>query len=183
MGRDKALLEIGGQTLLARAVALLKSAVPRVSIVGAPERYNQIGVPVFPDHLADCGPVSGVASALAEASAEWALMLACDMPHVGRDFLRFLRDRAASAAPEIQAVVPESSRGLEPLCAVYRANCAPIFESALAARKLKLTGVVVTLRLDRITESAWRPFSPEGTLFNSINHVEDYEAARRALEH
>ena len=104
------------------------------------------------------------------------------MPYVTPDFLRFLCDRAASAGPKIQAVVPESSRGLEPLCGVYRAVCAPTFEAALAAQKLKLTSVVATLRLDRITESDWRPFSPEGTLFQSINYPEDYEAARRALE-
>ena len=182
MGRDKALLEIGGQTLLARAVELLQSIAVRVSIIGDRERYRSFGVPTNPDRVPDSGPVGGIVTALAHSKSEWSLVIGCDMPYISAAFLKSLCDRAENAPSGIQGVVPESSRGLEPLCAVYRKSAAPAFESALAERKLKLTTVVASVLLDRVIDKDWRPFALHGDLFQSLNCPEDLTAAKRALE-
>jgi len=182
MGRDKALLEIGGQTLLARAVELLQSIVFPVSIIGDRESYRNFGAPKIPDSVPDSGPVGGIVTALAHSNSEWSLVIGCDMPHITQRFLEFLCEHALRASAEIQAIVPESPRGLEPLCAVYRTASSVTFEAAIAARKLKLTNVVSQLCLDRIGEQDWRAFSADGSLFQSVNTLEQFAAARRALE-
>lgn len=182
LGTNKALVRLGRQTLIGRAVVFLESIASRVSVVGLSKSEHRLDVPTIADQVPNCGPIGGIASALEEARAEWTLILACDMPYLTPEFLRFLRDRAPLAGPEIQAVVPETQLGLEPLCAIYRKSTGPVFKAALTAKKLKLTSLVATLRLDRIPESEWRPFSLDGKLFESINRPEDLEAAREAIE-
>jgi molybdopterin-guanine dinucleotide biosynthesis protein A len=182
MGRDKALLEIGGQALLAGAVELLRSIALRVSIIGDRESYRNFGVPTIPDSVPDSGPVSGLATALAHSKSDWALVIGCDMPRITRQLLEFLCERAQRASGETQAIVPESPLGLEPLCAVYHITSAATFEAALAAKKLKLTDAVSQLCLNRIGEKDWRAFSPDESLFQSVNTLEQFEATRRAFE-
>jgi molybdenum cofactor guanylyltransferase len=182
MGRDKALLEIGGQTLLAHAVELLQSITPRVSIIGDGEAYRGFGVPVIPDLVRDSGPLSGIATALAHSTSEWSLVAGCDMPFITDQFLKFVCERALRASVDVQAIVPESGHGLEPLCGIYRATSAPTLEAALAERRLKLTDAVSRLCLNRIDEKQWRAFSPDGSLFRSVNRPDEFEAARRILE-
>lgn len=181
MGTNKALVELGSRTLLARAVELIETVASPVTIIGTNKSEHGLDVPSVPDREPGCGPLGGIVSALASAAKEWALVVACDMPYVTPTFLELLRDRAAVARDETQAIVPQTSRGLEPLCAIYRASAAGALEASLAARKLKLTDAVGALRLDRVVESEWRPFSSDGRLFNSINRPEDLAAARQAL--
>lgn len=182
MGTNKALVELGSLTLLARAVELIEPVASPVTIVGMNKSQHVLHVASIRDREPGCGPLGGIVTALAIASKEWALVLACDMPYVTVEFLQLLSRRCASASPETQAVVPETSRGLEPLCAIYRASASKVLEASLAGRKLKLTDVVATLRVDRVVESDWLAFSADGKLFTNINRPEDLAAARQVFE-
>jgi molybdopterin-guanine dinucleotide biosynthesis protein A len=65
MQQDKRALELGGQTLLQRAVALLRAAgTDPVLISGMDESAARAGDSAFPDLLPHCGPPGGVYSAL-----------------------------------------------------------------------------------------------------------------------
>ena len=49
MGRNKALLEIGGVPLLVRTARLLEPLVAAVTVIGPLERYTALGLHVVPD--------------------------------------------------------------------------------------------------------------------------------------
>ena len=174
MGTNKAFLDFSGQTLLDRALGALRAACGDVTIVGDRATFADYA-PVVSDVFPGCGPLGGIHSALANSSAELNLMLAVDMPFVSGDLLKFL----LRAAEESDAVVtvPKTSRGLQPLCAVYRVAFLSNAEQALKAGKYKIDSAFSGLRLRVVeeTELAAAGFS-ENCFFN-VNTPEDRQAA------
>lgn len=77
MGSDKALIELGGQALVARALEILREAGLTASIAGARTALGDYA-PVIED--AGLGPLSGICAALASTSAELVVFTSVDLP-------------------------------------------------------------------------------------------------------
>ncbi len=185
MGRDKALLEIGGKTLIERAASLCAPLVSSVTLVGDPQLYAMFGFPTLADRWPGAGPLGAIATALRAARQPWCLMLACDMPNITAPWLESLLTRAIKSSADAiacDAFVPETNRGLEPLCAVFRASCAAALEAAVDSGVRKVTDGLAQIRVERIGEDDWRKFSPNGDLFQNLNTWEDYVSAKERLE-
>jgi molybdopterin-guanine dinucleotide biosynthesis protein A len=198
MGRDKALLEFSGAPMIQRTADLLAGLVTKTALVisagqsadrnnpNDTNRYSNFGLPTLIDSWPSFGPLGGIATALANAQSKWCLILACDMPFLSKEWLTFLIDRSVQSetnAPlKIDAIVPETKRGLEPLCAIYRASCAPILATALNRGVRKVTDAISVLNLHRIAENEWRQFSPDGNLFGNLNTWQDYLEAQQHLK-
>jgi molybdopterin-guanine dinucleotide biosynthesis protein A len=176
MGRDKALLELRGKPLLMHAAGLLAPFVASTTLVGDPAKYSGFGFHTLPDRWPGAGPLGAIATALDAAHEPQAVVLACDLPYLTADWLTWLFHRAADSPSDI--VVPETARGLEPLCAVYRSNCAKVFTAALNRGARKVTDAFVGLNVDRVQENDWRRFSADGNLFHNMNTLEDYQQIR-----
>jgi molybdopterin-guanine dinucleotide biosynthesis protein A len=122
MGSDKALLERDGETQLERAMRLLGEQLERVFVSARPSQSEdplRNRYPQIIDRYEDLGPVAGILSAMDEdPDASW-LVLACDLPNIDAETLRYLLEHVSS---EHQATAYISvNDGLpEPLCAVYR---------------------------------------------------------------
>ena len=176
MGRDKALLQLGDQTLIERVLAAARPlGYPRV-IIGDPAAYAYLGLPVHPDLRPGLGPLGGLYTALSTTAAP-VLLLACDLPFLTPDFLRHLIDRRGPH----QAVVPHTATGLQPLCALYEPSCLAAVEAAIQADQLGMRDLLSNLNLDLIREKDWRPYDERGLLFANLNAPEEYERAQAAL--
>ncbi|HZX80427.1 MAG TPA: molybdenum cofactor guanylyltransferase [Lysobacter sp.] len=92
MGRDKALLEIDGRTLLDRAIALLRDAGAAEVLVSG-DRPGGI-----PDMIPGLGPVGGIASVLSRVDDGPFMVMPVDMPALDVDTLHLLLD-ATTRAP------------------------------------------------------------------------------------
>jgi len=175
---DKAFLDFRGQTLLDRALGVMGAACGRVAIVGDPAKFAKAGS-VIADIFPGCGPLGGVHAALVHSLAELNLMLAVDMPFVSSELLAFLFDVAAAEDNAGHAVVtiPRTSRGLQPLCAIYRREFSAVAEQALRAGKNKIDAAFssVAVRVIGERELAAAGFS-EQSFFN-VNTPEDRLAA------
>jgi len=176
MGNDKALLEIAGLPMLVRTAHLLEPLVASVAVIGPPEQYSRFGLPVFPDDVLGLGPLGGIVTALRRTSAPWNLVVACDLPYLTSAWLEYLLTRARSSAAD--AVLPESARGLEPLCAVYHRRCAEPIAAALARGIYKVTDGLAACTVEKVTPAQWKPFDSDGCLFKNMNAPEDYAEAR-----
>jgi molybdopterin-guanine dinucleotide biosynthesis protein A len=131
MGRPKALLPYGGSTLggaVARAVA---EAAGTAVLVGNPHFAALLGFPAIPDRFPGEGPLGGILTALAENSAVWNLLAACDMPALSPGLLRGLLD-AAEASDSFAVLARGPSGRPEPLCAVYHASALSPLEAAFS---------------------------------------------------
>lgn len=139
MGVDKALIDFGGEPLAVRVAREAAKVCASVSLVGDPELYGGLGLPVIADRFPGCGPLAGIEAALAATSADWNLVVACDMPALDTSLLEALfRAGGDCAFP----AYPDGT--IEPLCAVYHRSCHPAIRSALEAGIRKVTDAFTT---------------------------------------
>jgi molybdenum cofactor guanylyltransferase len=179
MGVDKALLEISGVSLLARAASLLQSVTGEPKIVASPSVYGSLGLPLVADDWPGCGPLSGIATVLRASDSSWNLIIACDLPYLTKPWLDFLIERALKSKAD--AVVPRSERGAEPLCAMYHKNAEQGIRAAVEGGVRKVTDALASLRVEYVEPREWKAFASEGLLFKNVNSPADYEEAKARL--
>jgi molybdopterin-guanine dinucleotide biosynthesis protein A len=172
--KDKAFLAFRGQTLLDRALAVIRSVCDSTAIVGDPAKFTQYES-VVADVFPGCGPLAGIHAALLYSPAKLNLMLAVDMPFVSRELLAFLF--AAADESDAMVTVPRCGEGLQPLCAAYRRDFSTFAERALRAGKYRIDAAFssVSVRVIEEDELAAAGFS-EQSFFN-VNTPEDRLAA------
>jgi molybdopterin-guanine dinucleotide biosynthesis protein A len=101
MGRDKAHLELGGVTLLARAVETLTRTLELLGQADAQVWVSGMdtpGVRCLPDRVPGRGPLAGIDAAAAKFPGCRLLVLPVDMPHVSPQLLARLAEDSADAA-------------------------------------------------------------------------------------
>ena len=87
MGTDKSIVQLGGVTLIERAVEILREVCTEVVILGNNPALEIYG-PLVRDLHPGCGPLGGIEAALAHSRLEWNLLLPVDMPFVPTALLR-----------------------------------------------------------------------------------------------
>ena len=136
MGRDKALIEIGGRTLLQRALTTLAPQVDELLVIGDPVKYGHAAARVIADDVPGVGPLGGIVTAMRHAHHARLLVLACDMPHVNLQLVERLKQ---GLSPDRSALVPVCDGHVEPLAAAYHRRCLPLFEEQVRRNALKLS--------------------------------------------
>jgi molybdopterin-guanine dinucleotide biosynthesis protein A len=179
-GADKASLVVGGARIIERQLAALAAVTDDVRIVSNdPARYAALGVRVIPDQIAGAGPLGGLHAALVDARHDGVIVLACDLPFVTPALLEALVIEFG-AGEEIDAVVPRSARGLEPLCALYAARCAEPARRRIDAGDLEVRGLLNDVRVRELRPESRAPLD-DGSVFLNVNTPHDYERARAKL--
>src|SRR5437016_10111323 len=117
LGRDKALVEVGGTPMLTRMIELLGGVTKQVKLVAAPGKYSAFGVETIEDQWPGEGPLGGIITALDDAAkspanSERNLIVSCDMPFLTRGWLAFVFERATKSKEHV--VLPHSASGPEP---------------------------------------------------------------------
>ena len=121
MGRDKALLKFGGETILEDRVRLTTSIFSETFIVSSESKnYQQLnlrGAVVFNDFRENKGPLVGLYTGLSYSTHRVSCVLTCDMPLVNASLLQEL---IAFWQDSYDAVCPEDSEGrLQPFPGIY----------------------------------------------------------------
>ncbi len=171
MGRDKSQLLIDHETFVQRIARELATVTAQVSVVGrAGQDYP--GLAVVHDLHPDWGALGGVHGALAACTAEWALVVACDLPRVKAS----LFDRLLTLRQDFDAVAPLQPDGRrQPLCALYRvAACLQLTAALIESGERKPVALLqsVSTRWVQFAELADLP-GAEG-FFDNINTPQDY---------
>ena len=121
MGADKATLQVGGMSLLDRAVNNLDTVVDEVYVAVKPGQIDEPArrkFSVIEDLFADIGPAAGLLSAhVSYPDSAW-LVIACDMPLLGEPILSFLCN-SRDVQSDATALAIAADQPAEPLCAIY----------------------------------------------------------------
>ncbi|MGH9530730.1 MAG: molybdenum cofactor guanylyltransferase [Terriglobales bacterium] len=175
MGKDKAFLELGGETLLERTLSVAKSVTDDVLVVGDPAKFGQHGR-VVEDIYPDRGPLGGIHAALTQTQTDFNLVLAVDIPFVERRFLDFLISDALTGEAEV--TVPRTEGFLHPLCAIYRRGFAAVSEKALIRGQNKIDTLFASVRTRVIEEEELTHLGFRSDMFRNLNTPEEWAAAR-----
>jgi len=146
MGRDKALLPVDGAPMAVRVAHALRDAGadPVVALGGDAPALEALGLTVVPDLEPGAGPLPATAQALALATTELVLVVACDLVAPSAAALRATVD-ALDAARGADVAVPVSGGHRQWTHAAWRATARPALEAALADGIRSLRGAAASL--------------------------------------
>jgi len=145
-GGDKALLQVGGQTLLARVIARLRPQVAELVLNanGDPARFAEFGLPVVPDTVEGfAGPLAGILAGMRWAAAKGYTHVASaagDTPFFPADLVARLRAAAEeSGQPIAMAATRDPERGLSehPTFGLWPVALADDLEQALTVGNMR----------------------------------------------
>jgi len=175
---DKSGLAMGPDRIIDRQLAVLRSIASEIVIVASDgARFAEHGLPVLPDAHPGAGPLGGMYTALVASSTPATLIVACDLPFLDAAFLRHV----LGLGRDVDAVVPRSSSGYQPLCAVYSHTCVEPIRRRLLAGHRKVTGFYEDIRVREVGPEELAMFDPHGMLFHNVNTPEDYALAKEWL--
>lgn len=154
MGSDKAMLRLGGKTLLARAVETLKG-VRSMDTLGEEAKVTVIGDRTLlegadraiPDRYVGCGPLGGLEAALGDLedtdAAAWAMFLPVDMPFLSAGLLNaLLRDWIAATERGARVCSLTVDDRPQPLVSLIHRSLRPWLLKALDDGRFKVTPVL-----------------------------------------
>jgi molybdenum cofactor guanylyltransferase len=173
-GQPKALIQLGGRSIVERVVAALTPVVDDLLVVtNTPELYAFLGLPMVADVYPDHGSLGGIYSGL-RAAGEIAFTVACDMPFLHPEIVRLVVARAG----EGDVVIPRVGEQLETMHAAYGKACLPPIEERLRAGRLKIVGFFDSVRVVEIGEAEVARFRDPAVAFMNVNTPDELERAR-----
>ena len=166
MGRDKAMLDWHGRTLIAHMVDLLEAAADHVQVVGRD---------LLPDRAPGRGPLSGIATALEISPTDANIIVAVDLPFLTKDFLLYFRARLEQSSGSRLLVCKMGSDF--PLCLGVRKTALAAVQDHLSSDDWSLHGWITDSGVEVISERQLQSAGFEPEIFRNLNTPEDYERA------
>ncbi|MCJ8283581.1 MAG: molybdenum cofactor guanylyltransferase [Rivularia sp. ALOHA_DT_140] len=135
MGSDKALISYQGKPMLQRVYQVATECTQQVYVLTPwKERYQNI-LPPECNYLIETqpgkGPVNGLSEGLKQISADWILLLACDLPLLDVDIIKIWINKLPQIPTSTLALVPRRSQIWEPMCGFYRTKLKTELDSFL----------------------------------------------------
>jgi molybdenum cofactor guanylyltransferase len=172
-GRDKAFAAVNGEPIAVRTVRLFQSLFPQVIVsTNRPDRFRVLDVETVGDLHPGCGPLAGIQAAMLASRYPRIFVVACDMPGLDADVIRFLLARDGDA----DAIVPQWEDDIEPLHALYAVRCLPTVERCLAGGRHALREFLPLVRVDWVTEAELRGVRGIAQSLTNVNTPEELAA-------
>lgn len=193
MGRDKAWMPVAGRPMIQWVLHAVAEVTQYQMIVSRHiGQLNDLGVPVVEDRFPARGPLTGIHAGLKAAPTELCVVVACDLPMVRPELLRFLAAAcgpfhaalpyvAEGAPPSPGDLVAAHEAGLQALCAAYRRACLAPLEKLLSTGSVAAVVVASVVKARIVPPEEWRTVDPDGRSFFNVNYAEDAHLAARLL--
>lgn len=172
MGRDKASLTFGDQSMLERIAAVVASCVDEVHLVareGQPLPANEkLGLPVARDPAEGNGPLAGLAAGLDAISSDRAFVVSCDVPLLQASLVSGL----LHAASGVRALIPRIDGHYMTTCAVYSKSLGPEIRDMLGRGERRPRAIAALDRVRIFDEAECRALDVELLSFVDCNTPE-----------
>lgn len=171
MGTDKALVTLGGKTLLERAIARWQGygAALQLSVGGAERKaLAPAGIAAVADIYPERGPIGGLHAGLHDASTEFVLLVAVDSPYLTQAHA----DRLLEAIGEADACVYTIDGRPQPLFGLYRRSCMTPAETLILHGDNRMTDLLGWVNAVMVPAGDSAPF-------RNLNTPEDLAAAEK----
>lgn len=178
MQRDKAAIEYHGQSQLHWTFHLLSHVCAATFVSVRPDQREEptrAGLPQIVDRQPGIGPIAGISAALhAHPKAAW-LVVACDLPFLNEQTLRYLVEHRD--VHKLATAFKSSHDGLpEPLCAIWEpASREPVLAHIAAGKQCPRKFLINadTLLLDL----------PDASALDNVNTADEYRVTVATLGH
>ena len=181
LGRDKAWEDVGGQRIIDRVIGALQSSCDEVLIIGdRPERQNELSLPKCIQYRSDDvkgrGSIGGLYTGLKAADTLWSLVVACDMPFISRELIRFML--SIISKNRCDAIVPVINGRYQPTHALYNSTCIPFIEKNISSGNFRMDSYFDEIYLEEISEDVINSIKGAELSFFNVNTEDDLFTAR-----
>ena len=174
-GKNKALIEIGGRSILSRIYEVFVSIFDEIIIVtNDPLLYTDYDATLVTDFYPVRSSLTGIHAGLKAAARPFSFITACDVPFLQKKVVETLLERTS---PPFDIIIPETKGGLEPLCAVYSKNCLNAITHRIERNQFKIKKMYRKMRMRVVSEKALKQSDPEMVSFININAPDDLKKA------
>ena len=172
MGFDKQFLKIDERRLMDRIIHKLEEEFDEIIIVtNKPEYYIGLSQKITQDIIEDKGPLAGIHAGLKESSSQYVFVLACDMPNINMDYVRFMKQTIKDK--DVDGCVTNFQDWIEPFSSFYSRDIVDDIERHLKSNKRSINSLLPSLNIHYIEEDKARDFSPNWDMFLNLNTRED----------
>ncbi len=175
MGTNKALLRLepDGPTIIEKVVAALQEVTSEILLVtNQPQIYEWLDLPMVGDNYQVGASLAGLEAGLSASKYEHNLVVACDMPYLNPELLRYLLNYVEQYA----AIVPVGpDEQLETLCAVYSRQCLTAIRAKLAQGQYKMAGWLDEVNSYRVPTEELEKCEPDLRSFVNLNTPAELE--------
>jgi len=178
-GKDKAFLMINGVPLIERTVEKMKKVFHQVILISnEQERLSYLRLPIFEDIRKGLGPLGGIHTGLLRMSNETGFFVACDMPFISEELVRYMVSKKNNYA----ALVPSVGNEIEPLHAIYSKSCLSAIESLISANTYQVRLFYDHIHIKYINEDEIKKFASPEQVFLNINTPDEYSRIDRLIK-
>jgi molybdenum cofactor guanylyltransferase len=183
-GGDKALIQIGGEAILDRVLAVLRHKCDPIILNanGDPARFARYGLPVIADSVPDfAGPLAGILAGLDWAAAhapgtEWVVSVPGDCPFLPPDLVDRLHAARAGAGTPLACA--RSGEWRHPVVGLWRVDLRDDLRHALIVEDLRK--IEIWTARHGVAIASW-PDQPIDPFFN-VNTPDDVATADRVAK-
>jgi molybdopterin-guanine dinucleotide biosynthesis protein A len=163
MGFDKQFLNINKKGIINIIISKLEKEFDDIIIVtNKPDEYKNYRQKIITDILENMGPLGGIHSGLKAASSEYSFVIACDMPNVDIEYVRYMKNAVNSVDADI--CVTRIGNNIEPLYGFYSLKTAKDIEKYLSEGKRAVAPLIKKLNTKYIGE---KEYNREGLKLNT----------------
>jgi molybdopterin-guanine dinucleotide biosynthesis protein A len=174
MGRDKAGMPFGVETLLERVLRQVRSATADIVLAAAPGQTVPAGCHVSHDRFAGDGPLPALLDALEHLESRRVFVVACDTPLLQPALIPFLEGLCVGW----QGAVPVVDDKRIPTCAVYETSALLGARARFGdPRHRSVRDYIARLRIRDIPEARIQSVDPPLLSFTPCNTPEEYRHA------
>jgi molybdopterin-guanine dinucleotide biosynthesis protein A len=169
MGRNKALIRVGGKPMIQTIANTMCQLFAEVVVVADQcGLYQFLNLPIIHDIHKNLGPIGGIHAALTELDTPAAFIVGCDTPFVSTEIVEYIVNYPAEAP--VKAALVDTT--IQPLCALYRRDCLPVINDQISRGTRKLSDLLNSLH------TAVVPITPDLPLYRPhlLQNINDPES-------
>lgn len=168
MGYRKSSLRLNGTTFLDKLAYELRDFPEILVSVDDALQHPEIPYHMVDDRYSDCGPMSGLYSALSVCQSDALLVLPCDVPLFTSALAHRLLEVMDQTTADALICITADER-IHSLCGIYRKSCLPVLERCLNDGKLKIMDALNDLDIHfyHVGDDSWQ--------LQNINTPEEYQ--------
>ncbi|MCM1988874.1 molybdenum cofactor guanylyltransferase [Oceanirhabdus seepicola] len=173
MGFDKSKIKINDTLLLDITAESLEEIFDEIILVtDKKEKFRNSKYTIIEDSKKNCGSAEGIYTGLKYASSEYVFVLACDMPVISIEYIKYMMTIIKNNN-NIEGVISKNGKWIEPMHSFYSKNMLPHFKEALDQNKLKISKIIENGNMHYIEERIIRKYSKDLNIFINLNYIED----------
>lgn len=167
MGEDKALLPFGGYNTLSEFQYHKLDALFQKTYLSAKKNKFHFDCTVIADLYEESSPLVGIISIFETLKVDEVFILSVDAPFVDADSIKNI---LACNEKGADAIIAESSSGMQPLCGIYKRSILSLAKEQLEKENHRLGDLL------KRANTLFVRFE-EDSAFANLNHPEEYQQA------